>query len=306
MERLDQPEIRRESSLSAAQLRKNRRRFKIVAALVSAAIAACTLLVCAMPADARSGGQANVDAPAPPGMLFVGEELEYEVSYSIFSLGKVKIQVIDTAQRNGTTVFRAKAFMDSYSGVPFVSLHWIFYSEIDPLLFSHYFSGIDNKDTSSIPYANYVFDYRRNRVYVERGIRPQGDSITRSSDTISSTYQDGLSLFFYARGKIHSAGGENVPTFVDEKKVNTFINFMNKKTSTEIDAVKYPVETIEFDGRADFVGIFGLTGGFSGWFSNDDAAIPIVAKMKVIIGSIRLELVKWNRPGWVPPRAAED
>jgi hypothetical protein len=81
---------------------------------------------------------------------------------------------------------------------------------------------------------------------------------------------------------------------------------MSKKTSTEIDAVKYPVETIEFDGRADFVGIFGLTGGFSGWFSNDEAAVPIIAKMKVILGSIRLELVKWNRPGWVPPRAHEE
>jgi hypothetical protein len=78
---------------------------------------------------------------------------------------------------------------------------------------------------------------------------------------------------------------------------------MDKKTSCEIDAVEYPIDTIEFDGRAEFVGIFGLTGGFSGWFSNDEAAIPIVAKMKVILGSVRVELKRWNRPGWVPPRA---
>jgi len=306
MRRPESPDIRRSSSLSIAQLPKNRERYTIVACLLTAGIILCILFVSVPPANAGNNGEANVDIPGPSGMLFVGEELEYEVSYSIFSLGKVKIQVVDTALRNGTTVYRAKAFMDSYSGVPFVSLHWIFYSEIDPLLFSHYFSGIDNKDTTSVPYSNYTFDYGHDRVYVERGVRPQGDSITRSSDTISTTYQDGLSLFFYARGRVHSTGGENVPTFVDEKKVNTFINFMNKTTSTEIDAIKYPVETIEFDGRADFVGIFGLTGGFSGWFSNDEAAIPIVAKMKVIIGSIRLELVKWNRPGWVPPRAAEN
>lgn len=90
---------------------------------------------------------------------------------------------------------------------------------------------------------------------------------------------------------------------MNEQKVVTYINFMDKKATCEIDAVEYPVDTIEFDGRAEFVGIFGLTGGFSGWFSNDEAAIPIVAKMKVILGSVRIELMRWDRPGWVPPRA---
>jgi Protein of unknown function (DUF3108) len=255
---------------------------------------------------AESAPVVNFETALPSGMFFVGERLEYEVSYSIFSLGTVKVEILDTAQRNGATVFRAKALMDSYSGVPFVNLHWMFFSEIDPHIYSRFFSGVDNKDSNNVTYSNYSFDYVHDRVFVERGIRQQRDSARKSTDTISSTYQDGLSLFYYARGNVHSMEPENIPTFVDEKKVNTYINFTNKKTSSEIDAVKYPVETIEFDGRADFVGIFGLTGGFSGWFSNDEAAVPIVAKMKVILGSIRLELVKWNRPGWVPPRAHED
>jgi hypothetical protein len=255
---------------------------------------------------AESGQETSFDVAAPSGIFFVGEKLEYEVSYSIFALGTVKVEILDTAQRNGATVFRAKAFMDSYNGVPFVNLHWIFYSEIDPNLYSHFFSGVDNKDSNNISYSNYSFDYPRHRVSIERGIRQEHDSITKTTDTISSTYQDGLSLFYYARGNVHSNEPENIPTFVSEKKVNTYINFTNKKTSSEIDAIKYPVETVEFDGRADFVGIFGLTGGFSGWFSNDEAAIPIVAKMKVILGSVRLELVRWNRPGWVPPRAVEN
>jgi hypothetical protein len=44
-----------------------------------------------------------------------------------------------------------------------------------------------------------------------------------------------------------------------------------------------------------------LTGYFQGWFSNDETFIPIVAEMKVIIGNVKLELVKWNRKGWNPP-----
>ena len=48
-----------------------------------------------------------------------------------------------------------------------------------------------------------------------------------------------------------------------------------------------------------------LHGRVVGSTSDDDAAVPIVANMKVIIGSVRLELKRWNRPGWVPPSALE-
>jgi hypothetical protein len=46
-----------------------------------------------------------------------------------------------------------------------------------------------------------------------------------------------------------------------------------------------------------------LTGDFEGWFSNDEARVPILAKMKVILGSITIELMRWKRAGWTPPRA---
>ena len=248
----------------------------------------------------------EVGFTAPPGMFVVGEELIYEVSYSFFSLGTVKLQILDTIAKEGATLYQAKAFMDSYGGVPFVDLHYVFYSEIDPAYYSHFFSGLNTKDPKNTSFANYVFDYAQNRVTTEKGIRQAREKSLKGSDSISSLYQDGLSLFYYARGNVHSRGAFNVPTFVNEKKVNTFINFMNRKTSSEISAVNYPIRTVEFEGRAEFVGIFGLTGGFSGWFSDDDAAVPIVAKMKVLIGSVRLELKKWTRPGWVPPRVSED
>lgn len=243
---------------------------------------------------------------APPGMFFIGEELIYEVSYSFFSLGTVKVQILDTIAKEGATLYQAKAFMDSYSGVPFVDLHYVFYSEIDPAYYSRFFSGLNTKDPKNMSYSDYVFDYAQNRVSTEKGIRQFSEKSVKGMDTISCFYQDGLSLLYFARGNLHSKSATNVPTFVNEKKVNTYINFLNKRTSSQISAVNYPIRTVEFDGRAEFVGVFGLTGGFTGWFSDDDAAIPIIAKMEVIIGSVRLELKRWNRPGWVPPRAVEE
>jgi hypothetical protein len=113
---------------------------------------------------------------------------------------------------------------------------------------------------------------------------------------------DGLSLFFFARDKLLSGQQFNVPTLIKEQKANSFLDFRNERTSVEVDAIDYPVDVVHFDGHLDFVGIFGLTGGFEGWFSNDEARVPIMAKMKVLIGSVTVELMKWNRQGWTPPR----
>ena len=59
---------------------------------------------------------------------------------------------------------------------------------------------------------------------------------------------------------------------------------------------------MRLDGSTDFISVFGLTGYFEGWFSNDEASIPIVAKMKVIIGNVTLKLKSWKRAGWNPPK----
>jgi hypothetical protein len=104
-------------------------------------------------ADPTEG--AAIKFAAPSGMFMAGESLEYEVSYSVFSLGTVKIDIIDQVVKNGMSVYRAKAYMDSYSGVPFVSLHFVFYSEMAPDAYSIFFSGYDTKDPNYTPYANY-------------------------------------------------------------------------------------------------------------------------------------------------------
>jgi hypothetical protein len=94
-----------------------------------------------------------------------------------------------------------------------------------------------------------------------------------------------------------------IPTFIDTSEVMTNINFGVEHSEEEIDAVDYPVDVVKLDGFADFVGVFGLTGSFNGLFSNDVAGIPITARLKVILGSIRVELTKWNRSDWIPPKA---
>lgn len=243
------------------------------------------------------------EPPASP-FLMEGEELVYNVRYAFINLGQVRIRTlrkVDTPEYAG---YMSKAYIDSYSGVPFADLHATFESMMDTSVYSHGFTG-KTKDGSYWHYARYNFEYDKQRVLIESGTR---DTIIEKRDTLGleRQIQDGLSLFFYARKHVRSGMRMNIPAIVKEQKVNTYIDFKNKRESVEVDAIDYPVDVVEFEGNAEFVGIFGLTGDFEGWFSNDEARIPIVAKMKVIIGSVTLELMEWKRQGWIPPRGVED
>ncbi|MFA6467892.1 MAG: DUF3108 domain-containing protein [Bacteroidota bacterium] len=252
---------------------------------------------------ARTPSEFAFEIPFENQEYFIGEELQYNVSYSIFDIGLVKMQILDTAARNGRKVYKAKAYLDSYSGVPFVDLHQVFYSEMTAEGYSQMFVTHTTTKPDNMPYVKYNFDYKKNKLFYEMGTDP-GSIVKKSGEEpIYEEQLDGLCLFFYARKNFRQEKKYSVPVLVNEKSYKTHFNFMNKLGKQEIDAVNYPVETVEFDGTSDFTGVFGLTGYFQGYFSNDAAGVPIVAKMKVILGSVHIELIKWTRPGWVPPKA---
>ncbi|MFN0157874.1 MAG: DUF3108 domain-containing protein [Bacteroidota bacterium] len=236
-------------------------------------------------------------------ILVEGEELVYNVRYGPFDLGQVRFRVSGKSKDGGFEVQYGRALIDSYEGVPFVDLHATYESWMDSLLYPHKFMG-RSKEDGSWQFGRYRFDYQNKRVIMETGRR---DTVVEKLDTLSlpQKLHDGLSLFFFARQQVLSGKKMNISTLINEELVNTYIDFYGKRTSVEIDAVDYPIDVIEFNGKAEFVGIFGLTGDFEGWFSNDDARVPILAKMKVIIGSVTLELMEWKRPGWNPQRGIE-
>src|SRR5512140_1288888 len=242
-------------------------------------------------------------APPPSHVLSEGEELVYNVRYGFFNLGSVRIRTLQRQASASTVAYYCKAFIDSYPKVPFVDLHATFESTMDSTIFSQFFIGRTKQD-DWWSYSRYTYDASHQRSIVEIASK---DTIIDKRDTLSvdGAYQDGLSLFFFARDRLFAGKTIDIPCIVTEKKVKTRIDFDGRRDAVEIDAVDYPVDVVGFEGTADFTGIFGLTGDFSGWFSNDDARVPILAKMKVIIGSVTIELMQWKRPGWNPPRAKE-
>lgn len=233
--------------------------------------------------------------------LFVGEELTYLVSYSFMKLGEVKIKVRDKKVVNDRTYYNTIAYIDSYSGVPFTNIHQIYESNVSADYYSYFFRGI-NREEEPYSYTEYYFNYDEEQLRVKKGRFSPAQVWTDSITNADKFYQDGLSIFFYARMNMGQDTSVDVPCFVAEQKVTTKINFYQEITDASIDAVDYDIECVRLDGKMNFISIFGLTGYFEGWFTNDDASVPVVANMKVIIGNIRLELVKWKREGWKPPQ----
>lgn len=233
--------------------------------------------------------------------LEVGEELVYVVRYSVMRLGEVKVKITGKKVVDGKDYFSAIVYIDSYPGLPFVDLHQIYKTTMTPDYYSEYFEGIIKQDSISNN-TEYFFDYDKSEVRIHKWVTNSDQKEIDSTASVHKKYQDGLSIFYYARAHSREKKYEIIPTFVNEKKVTTEISFNTEQEDESIDAVDYDIDCTHLEGSVNFVSVFGLTGDFEGWFSNDDEAIPIKAKMNVIIGSITIELKSWKRTGWKPPR----
>jgi len=230
----------------------------------------------------------------------VGEEITYVVKYLAFEIGEIKLVVQKKQAVGKDTLYSAIAYINSYEGIPFVDLHQIYETEFDVKQISHYFKGsILAEDTT---YTKYHFDKNKNNIHIIKGRDRTNEIWTDSTTVYDHDYQDGLSLFYFARMMTGQQKKIDVPVFINEKYEKTYINFYKEVEDMDIEAVDYDISCVRLDGETEFRGIFGLTGYFEGWFSNDDYAVPIVAKMQVLIGSITLELKKWKKKGWMPPK----
>jgi hypothetical protein len=226
----------------------------------------------------------------------VGEELVYEVKYLFFKLGQLKFKVIDKFTNNGKQFYKVRIDIDSYS-VPFVDIHAKFEAVFDSRFIAHsywseqrekkYYQSVKYRLIENLP--GYVVE----KNYHNLEYNTRGNKI----DTVKITtlYCDGPSLFYYARSNAHIKKTVLLPTFIEGIKGITLINFGKKKTQVKIDAFDSPIEAYEIDGKANYIGFFGLTGDFTGWISSDEMAIPLKGKLKLFIGNIIVELKSWKK-----------
>jgi hypothetical protein len=249
-------------------------------------------------------------------LLCPGEELVYEVSWLNISLGQIRLKTVESTIVDGQVQHNAIGYVDSYDGLPFVDLHAIDHTQMDDTLYSRGFSAIEKKgDRWQSDKSRY--EPSSKLLIIEKAAHQGKRSPPLATPTVDTVklhafpVQDGLSIFYFARASIRrvlSLSGNpgkralHVPTVVYGKEGTTHLRIQKKTEYENIGAWKdKKIRVIPVEGTADFEGLYGFTGDFKGWFSDDPATIPIKAELKVIIGSVRLELIKWKREGWIPP-----
>ncbi|MGA9363277.1 MAG: DUF3108 domain-containing protein [Bacteroidota bacterium] len=234
-----------------------------------------------------------------------GEELQYKVKWSFFRLGTVFIRTQRDTSSVDSALYRVTMNIESNPSLFFVKVHDKNESliSIADVMSRVYFGKHCKGDGCNEIHFEYDGVHRRafySEKYAEKD-KPMCMTIIEDA----SPYVDGPSLLFFAR--CHSGSGKvlHVPTMNGGVIRNTVLNFTGPLEEVEIGAFDQPIRTRKYTGFMDWEGgtSAGLSGEFTGWISDDEAAIPIQAEMKVILGSVHLELEKWHREGWVPPTA---
>ncbi len=230
--------------------------------------------------------------------LEVGEDLTYVVKYAFLKLGEVRFKIVGKEIINGITVFKTVAYIDSYEGLPFVTIHQIYESFIDSSYFPLSFLATMFDDDTTYTEYSFIGD---SVINVVKGNSSTNLVYSDSSFYVNKRFQDGLSILYFARMNTGIDTTLYVNCFVNEKQEIATLKFNLETEEIEIDAVDYEIDCVKLDGSTDFVSVYGFTGGFEGWFSNDIYSIPIIASMNVLIGNVILELINWNLNDWNPP-----
>jgi len=192
--------------------------------------------------------------------------------------------------------------MKSNDALPFVYVNYEFRSEIevkDGIVKPLKFTALEYKNESKSTLVC-TFNYDSSFIDIQKTGFEGNQEVNKRIYT-RTVYQDGLSIFYYARYNFSRTGVQYVPVlmYVDTSMMK--LDYNTEKTDVGVSDIKYDVASVYLEGFAYFTAVFGMTGDFSGWFSNDAARIPIKAKLEVKIGSVTVQLVQWRRKDWKPP-----
>jgi hypothetical protein len=231
-----------------------------------------------------------------------GEEYRYSVKWGFLRLGTITVRTLEYQDSENPNTVRSAMIVESSPYIPFVKIF-----EYNEALI----------DLSTLGSLEYLGDYqnRSDRTLIRTSYSAEtgtawyyqlqyhtGDTLKSKTLDNVSHYVDGPSLLAFTRARSCKRDVYEVATMVNGEIKNTILDFTGPTEDIKISAWPFPVRTRKYTGTADWEGgtSQGLSGRFTGWVSEDFAAVIIRAEMKVILGSVRIELESWERPDWTP------
>jgi hypothetical protein len=232
-----------------------------------------------------------------------GEELRYEVKWSFVRLGTITVLTFRDSTCTLATDFKVVMKVESNPDLGFVHIRDYNESLMDAVTLTSKQFRAHHRNGDECIQIQHSYDEKERTATSSSINTTNGNILERDTLRGVGPFVEGPSLLTFARCVAMKSGKNIVPTMVNGKIYSTIIDFTGQFEDVEIDAFDLPIRTHRYSGCAQWTGgsSAALSGDFTGWISDDDAAIPIRAEMKVILGSVTVELEKWNRPGWMPP-----
>ncbi|MBK9096640.1 MAG: DUF3108 domain-containing protein [bacterium] len=167
---------------------------------------------------------------------------------------------------------------------------------------TYYYYGKENNDGKIVEVVNRFYETENFTLHQVKDCST-GELICKDTIRYNGPYLVGTSLVNYTR--IIAAAGlvKTVPTLLGAKFYPTTLNFCGPVEFIETGICDEPVRSFKYTGSAEWEGnaTAGLSGDFTGWFSDDSEKVVIYAEMEILLGSIDIELSECNKSGWTPP-----
>ncbi len=223
-----------------------------------------------------------------------GEELIYNVSYFGINIGKVEILSSGTDDVNSIECFKTITKINTYPGISFVDFRVIYREWMDRSLhYTHKFITNTYYDEDDWGYGEINFNYTNDNITI-KSWRQNELEFEKYFET-NKKYCNGITLIFLMRKHAAERKSLIVPACLNNDTTYCLMNMSGIKESIYVKAMKKNVNCYHTTGKIEMSGLYGLAGDFELWITDDDARIPVLGKVNIIIGSAVIELISIKR-----------
>lgn len=232
-----------------------------------------------------------------------GEWLQYKVKFGLFRLGTIRFHVRRICDDANGERFKIEMHLDSNPAAFFINVHEVSSNIVHTkTLYSEEFFRTGVKDGDTVETIR-RYDGERRLCVIEDYNRTKGELLRNCVLQGIQPYFDAPAFWFFARSKAQERGVYSVRSIMDTSVCVTSLRYARAISLLDIGAFEDRIRARQVIGVAHLVGnsFGGMSGEFRGWFSDDDAAVPLIVHLKLSVGKVVVELEKWRRLGWEPP-----
>jgi len=216
-----------------------------------------------------------------------GEKLVYRLTYGVWDAGQATLSVLNTKRTvKGRQLWRVRGVGKTISAFEwFYKVNDVYESYMDAKgMFPWVFKRRVDEGGFKIN-QDYTFFQHKNKVENEKG----------KVFDVPTMVQDMISSFYYARtldfDKAKNGDLFEVDIFLDDEIFPTKIKYLGKEI---IRTRKGKFRCHKFEPVVEQGRVFKDDDALTVWITADGNKIPIMAKAKIQVGTVKMHLVKWD------------